>query len=380
MKTLWRALLWLPRFLLHLVATLYRTIRGTLSSLRFWVLLVVGCFALLLAYYALADRYTPFTTDTYVQSYVVQMAPQVEGQVVKVLVSEGDEVKADELLFEIDPRPFQHKVAYLEARQVEAEQKVKQLGAELAAAKADHQRRVAEAAYADSVHRQEQAIFKTDSTTERRYLDAIQKNKASQAAVLQSAEEVRRVEIALQARIAGEHTLVAQVKAQLAEARLNLGFCRVTAPCAGIITDLQLRVGAYLHTGQAAMTLIDTSHWLIVANFRENALSRLQAGQPAYVAFRAAPNQMFPATVFSIGGGVGQGQGVPSGHLPDVKYQSSWVPPSQRFQVRLKLDDPSAIHLRVGMTGSVAVYTEEGGWLNEVTHAWHRFIAWLYYL
>src|SRR4029079_4500110 len=105
---------------------------------------------------------------------------------------EGDEVKAGTLLFEIDPRPFEHKVRYLEAKLVEARQQVKQLGADLAAAKAEHERRQAEAAYAGSVHRQEQAIFKTDSTTERRYLDAVQKNKASQASVQQSAGEVPR--------------------------------------------------------------------------------------------------------------------------------------------------------------------------------------------
>jgi multidrug efflux system membrane fusion protein len=380
MKTIWQALLWLPRKVLQMFAALLRGIRGILNSLRFWVLIVLAGFLLLIAYYALADRYTPFTTDMFVQSYVIQLAPQVGGQVVNVLVREGDEVKKGALLFEIDPRPFEHKVNYLEAKLVEAEQQVKQLGAELAAAKADHERRVAEAAYAESVHRQEQAIFKTDSTTERRYLDAVQKNKASQASVQQSAEEVRRVELALQARSAGEHTLVAQGKAQLAEARLNLSFCRVEAPCDGIITDLQLRTGAYVHTGQAAMTLIDSSHWMVVANFRENALSRLRPGQPALVAFRALPDQMFRATVFSIGGGVGQGQGIPSGMLPDVKFQSSWVPPSQRFQVRLKLEDPAGIKLRVGMTGSVAIYTEKDGWLNEVTRTWHRVIAWLYYL
>ncbi len=380
MNAIERALLWFPRAFLHSMKLLGRRIYRFFGSFRFWVLVVLGVLAILIGYYALAERYTPLTTDAYVQSYVIQVAPQVDGQVVCVPVGEGEEVKAGALLFEIDPRPFEHKVSYLEAKLVEAEQQVKQLGAELAAAKADHERRVAEAAYAESVHRQEQQIFKTDSTTERRYLDAVQKNKASQAAVQQSAEEVRRVEFALQARVAGEHTLVAQVRAQLAEARLNLTFTRVYASCDGTITDLQLRTGSYLHVGQQAMTLIDTGHWLVVGNFRENALSRLRRGQPALVAFRAVPGQMFRATVFSIGSGVGQGQGVPSGMLPDVKRQTSWVPPSQRFQVRLRLDDPQAVPLRVGMTGSVAIYTEDEGILNDITRAWHQVIAWLYYL
>jgi multidrug resistance efflux pump len=315
-----------------------------------------------------------------VQAYVVQLAPQVGEKVIRVHVREGDRVRAGALLFELDPALFEKRVAYLDAKLVEAVHQVKQLEAELAAARASHDRLAADADYAAAVHRQEDAIFSTDSTTERRYLEARQKNKASQAAVRQAAAAVRRVEDALAAQIAGEHALVAQVKAQLAEARLNLGYTRVHAPCDGLITDLQLREGAYVHTGQAAMTLIDTGRWLVVANFRENALARLREGMPARVALRGAPGRLFGARVVSVGWGVSQGQGVPSGQLPDVKVPTNWVPPAQRFQVRLTLDDPGSVPLRVGMTGSVAVYTEPEGLLNDVTRVWHQVLAWLYYL
>ena len=90
--------------------------------------------------------------------------------------------------------------------------------------------------------------------------------------------------------------LVAEVKAQLAEARLNLAYTRVYAPCDGLITDLQLREGAYVHVGQPAMTLIDTGRWLVVANFRENSLARLREGQPAHVALRGLPAACFRPT------------------------------------------------------------------------------------
>ncbi len=370
---------WVPWTLTRPLVYAGRGLRRLAGSFRFWVFLALAVLILLLVYYVLADRYTPLTTDAYVQAYVVQVAPQVAGQVVRVYVREGEQVKAGALLFELDARPFEHKIAYLEAKQVEAEQQVKQLQAELAAARANHERVTAEASYAAAVHRQEQQIFKTDSTTERKYLDAVQKNKASQAAVQQSAESVRRIEDALNARIAGEHTLVAQVKAQLAEARLNWTYTRVYAPCEGTITDLQLRTGAFVHVGQAAMSLIDTGHFFVVANFRENALARLREGQPALVALRGAPGEFFDAKVFSVGGGVGQGQGVPSGLLPDVKRQTSWLPAAQRFQVRLVFDKPDTVPLRVGMTGSVAVYTQPRGVLNDLTRAWHQVIAWLYY-
>jgi multidrug resistance efflux pump len=100
------------------------------------------------------------------------VAPQVGEKVVRVYAREGDRVQAGALLFELDPALFEKKVAYLEAKLVEAVHQVKQLEAELAAARAGHERLVADADYAAAVHRQENAIFSTDSTTERRYLEA----------------------------------------------------------------------------------------------------------------------------------------------------------------------------------------------------------------
>jgi multidrug resistance efflux pump len=353
--------------------------RRLLLSARAWVLFVLLVIAVLVVYYVLSDRYTPFTTDAYVQAYVVQVAPRIEGQVVHVHVRENQAVKKGDLLFEIDRRPFEHRVNLLVAKRVNTVQEVAQLEADLLAAKAEDARLVAEDAYARAVYEQEKEIYKQRATTDRKYLDAIQKTKAAQAALERSRAQVRKVEHALAARVGPEHALVAEVEAQLAEARLNLDWTRVYAPCDGLITDLQLREGAYAHTGSAAMTLIDNSRWLVVANFRENALVRLREGQPAGVAFRSLPGSVFGAQVVSVGWGVSRGQGVPSGQLPDVKVPTNWVPPAQRFQVRLTLDDPASVPMRVGMTGSVAVYTEPEGMLSDITHFWHHVIAWLYH-
>jgi multidrug resistance efflux pump len=377
------ALLALPKLLLLPFRLLYKVLRFAgrmLRSFRFWLCLVLAVIVLLVAYYVRADRETPLTTDAYAQAYVVQVAPQVAGQVVRVYVGEGDQVKKGALLCELDPRPFEHKVALLEARLVQAEQQVKQLGSQLAAQKAEHERLTAEADYARAVYRQEEAIYKKDSTTERKYLDALQKHKASVAALEKSARTVQHAQEGLDARIGAEHALVAEVNAQLLEARLNLSYSRVYAPCDGTITNLQLREGAYAHVGQPVLTVIDTGHWLVVANFREKGLERMRPGQPALVAFHGVPGRLWHARVLSIGSGVSQGQGVPSGLLPDVKDQTSWVPAEQRFQVRLALEDPGAVPLRVGMTGSVSVYVDSDGRMNPLTEAVHEFIAWLYYL
>src|ERR1700738_138856 len=94
----------LGRILLAVLLSPLRIGRKLLLSARAWVLFVLLVIAALVAYYILSDRYTPFTTDAYVQAYVIQVAPRVEGQVVQVHVRENQAVKKGELLFEIDRR------------------------------------------------------------------------------------------------------------------------------------------------------------------------------------------------------------------------------------------------------------------------------------
>lgn len=350
------------------------------TSFRFWLVLVLALIVVIIAYNVAADRHAPLTADAYVQAYVVQVAPQVAGQVQKVLVREGDNVDKGALLFELDPRPFEHKVALLKAQLVGVEHQVQQLVAQVAAAKAQERQAAAEAEYAASVFAQEDAIYKKESTTERKYLDAIQKQKATKAAWDKSLRDAESVEAALSARIGDEHALVAKARAELAEAELNLSYTKVYAPCTGTITNLQLREGAYVHVGQAALTCIDTSEWLVVANFREICLQKMQPGQAALVAFQGLPGELWTARVRTLGSGVGQGQGIPSGQLPNVPVEAYWIPPAQRFQVRLELDESPPVPLRVGMTGSVSVYVHPDRPLNAVTSTIHRVIAWLYYL
>src|SRR5262245_35568519 len=72
--------------------------RHVLLSVRVWVVFLLLLLAAIVGYYALADRYTPLTTDAYVQAYVTQVAPQVEGRVVRVHVGESQAVKKGDLL------------------------------------------------------------------------------------------------------------------------------------------------------------------------------------------------------------------------------------------------------------------------------------------
>jgi multidrug resistance efflux pump len=361
------------RFFLHVL-------HGLLLSVRFWVLFLLALIAVLVAYYAFSDRYTPFTTDAYVQAYVVQVAARVEGQVVRVYVDENQTVRKGELLFEIDPRPFEHKLAQLEAKLAFTTQQVEQMQSELQLSKAEEARSAAEESYAEAVFKQEAEIYKQDATTNRRYIDAVQKYKAAQALRDKTRAAARKAEQALAARVGSEHALVAEVRAQIAEAKLDLEWTKVYAPCNGYVTNLQLREGAYAHVGKPVLTCIDTDRWWVVANYRENSLENIRPGQPVGLTLNSYPGRVFAGTVQSVGWGVSEGQGVPSGELPAVRNPKEWIRVAQRFQVRVAPELPPEHPLRVGATATVTVYTGEDGRLVPVARAWQQLVAWFDYL
>jgi len=364
----------------NLLASLRVGVRGFLLSARAWVLGVLVFVLLVIAYYVLSDRYTPFTTDAYVQAYVVQVAPRVEGEIVRVNVVENQRVHKGDLLFEIDPRPFEHRVELLEAKLVEAVQQVAELESNVAASEAEDARLLAQEAYARAVHDQETAIYQQRATTERKYLDAVQRYKAAKAERQRGQAVTRKAQQMLAARIGGQHALVAEIKAQLADAKLNLGWTQVYAPADGYVTNVQLRVGSYVHIGTPVMSCIEGGQWWVVANYRENSLEYLKPGQRVEITFDTYPGRLFPGTVQLVGWGVHEGQASPSGNLPAITEPRNWIRLAQRFQVWIIPDVPEDYQLRVGATASVAVYPRDHFWLNPVTRAWHRIVSAFDYL
>ena len=335
---------------------------------------VLGVIVLLIIYYALSDIYSPFTTEAYVQAYVVQVAPQVGEKVVRVHVREGDQVKAGTLLFELDPSLFEQKVASLEAKLVEAQYQVKQLEAELAAAGPTTTPRGG-GGFTAVVYRQEKAIYKTESTTERALPRGGAKEQGQPGGRPPVETRVRRIEDALDARIGGD-ALVAQVRLTTRRPGSNWpirGSCPVRRPDHRFAAP---RGGLCSHRPGGD----DTDRHRPLAGRRQFPRERAcpYVRRPVGLDARGARAGFFRPRA-SVGWGVSQGQGVPSGQLPDVKMPTNWVPPARRFQVRLILDEPDAVPLRVGMTGSVAVYTEpEGTARSDAVVA--PLIAWLYYL
>jgi len=335
------------------------------NPLRRAALIVVVVTILLFALSIVMERFTPSSSQAVVQAYVVRMAPEVAGRVIGVDVADNTRVDAGQVLFRIDPRPFELAVAEAQAQ---VEQIGQTLGASTAAVDSAQAKVVKETAELENVQAQTERVFEL---VKRGVYPA---SKADTARAAQDA--ARAVLTASQADLAKAREELGpkgadnpQLKAALAtleRARLNLLYTTVKAPADGLVSNLQLATGQFIGAGQAALTFIDLSTVWVSADFKENSLEYMSPSDRAELVFDSLPGAIFKAHVESIGWGVSQNSVDPNTGLPTIKNATGWVRDPQRFPVRLIVDEtPPRSSVRFGSQVNVVVYAGN----NPVTDA-----------
>jgi len=251
----------------------------------------------------------PWTRDGRVRADVVAVAPDVSGLVTEILVNDNQEVNRGDVLFRVDPERFQ-----IALRQAEAIVDGKKAAAEQASA--DYQR------YA---HLSEVAASQ-------------QKVEAARSAQLQAAAELRRAE------------------ADRDLARLNLERSAVKAQVNGLITNMNLRPGAFVTAGRGVLALIDTDTLRVEGYFEETKLRRIHLGDPVTIHLMGE-DQFLRGRVEGVAGGIEDRERTNgSSLLANVNPTFSWVRLAQRIPVRTKLDHvPGDFRLIVGRTATVSV-------------------------
>ncbi len=382
------------------------------------------------------NMYQPYSKQAVVTQYVVQIAPQVGGEVVEVSVSTNVPVQKGDVLFRVDPAPFQATVDQLEASLVQAEQgalsleddlelaragvataeaalvsarqQVTSLDAALDAATAvvaqsEAQVTLAKAEFDRFLAAQEQdpgAVSEAIVDTRRQnYLalqqvlqQALAQQVSAQAAVdsvvdgentlvakaeaqlRQARATESKARLAVDSVIDGENTSVIQIRAQLRQAQLNLGWTTVTAPTEGFVTNLQLREGFVVRAGTPVMSFVDTSERYLIVPLAQNVVRHIEPGNPVEVALELYPGRIFNGSVESIAWASGEGQEDPSGDLPSVGL----LTPGTMFAVRVVLDDfPAGFELPIGAGGAAAVYSDGGKPLRIIRMIILRMTTWL---
>jgi multidrug resistance efflux pump len=356
---------------------------------------VVGLAAMLL----LLNIFAPTTTDVRVIKYVVPIVSQVRGRVIEVPVENNRPVKKGDVLFKIDPTPYESAVHTLEAQLASAEAKVG----------------------ADTARLNEMQSKLPDAQSSERELDEQLKQATSQVTTLQASLDLARKRVAqntelaasgagnkfdleqaqtnvteltgqiaagraaeqqvrekLSGRVKGDFAAVAGVKAQIAtaqaqiratqaqvdavraeleNARWDLSQTTVRAPGNGTMVNVMLRPGFMV--GQTAMaqvmTFVDTEYQ-IYALFNQNELHQVEPHNEAEITLDTYPGRVIKAHVDSVLWAQAQGQVDANGDLPTTAAVSA---PPGRFPVKLVVAaEDNALFLAAGARGAAAIYTE----------------------
>jgi len=307
-----------------------------------------------------------WTRDATVRAYVVTLAPEVAGRIVELHVADNKLVHKGDLLMVIDPTNYRIAVSQSEATVRQAQANVQNIDAQAATQQAQISANQAhvDQARAVLVFAQQQAA--RSQTLAGEGFGSVQNSqqftsqlRAQQAAV-QSAEEdlnlsQRQVESLKAQRLGAEATL-AQVKAQLDQARVNLERTRILSPVEGYVTNLSTRLGDYSNVGVNVLSLVDADSYWIDGYFEETNLPLIRAGDRATIKL-IGHSSILRGHVDSIARAISVSNAQPNNQgVATVNPIFTWVRLAQRIPVRIQIDAvPPGVVLAAGMTATVEI-------------------------
>ncbi len=303
----------------------------------------------------------------------------VRGRVIEVPVHPNQPLKTGDVLFKIDPTPFEAEVTRLKAKVKEASQGALGLESGLQQAKANVFKAQAERDKAKREFARYQSGFNRGAFTEQDLDTRRQAYKATEASLEVALQQQEQAELALHSEIGGENTQVVQLLAELRKAEFNLEQTVVHAPTDGFVTQLALRPGvmAVPLPLAPAMTFVHTEDIYYTAAFRQNSLQRLEPGFEAEFLFRAIPGRVFRGEVVEVLPAIGESQFQARGALLGTEALRT----TGRVLVKLKItDDMTEFNLPLGTAVEVAVYSDSFHHVSIMRKVLIRMTSWQNYL
>jgi multidrug resistance efflux pump len=328
---------------------------------------------------------TPNSTNATVVQRTIQLIPRLPDPalVTAVLVDENVAVKKGQPLFQFDRRPYEYKIAQIQAQLAAARQNVVVLKADVEVTTQKLARTRVELAYEQYQKQIFDKLAKQQAVRE----EDVEKWKArvgrAQADDDEATAELERARLNYESEIGGVNTTVANLEAQLQQARYYLDNTTLTAPEDGHIINLQVRAGmvsGIYRIGGIAALIADADRYLLATFYQEN-LKYVRPGQRVEVAFDLYPGQIFAAKVDSIWQGNGAGQYLPSDEIPKFQQPAPNVPQGQ-YAVKIIMDAADQAKFPIGAQGTAAIYTGglTGAWaaLRKISIRAHSWLNWVY--
>jgi multidrug resistance efflux pump len=298
----------------------------------------------------------PFSSNARIYFATTPILPDVKGRVIEVPVQSNTLLKEGDVLFRIDPQPYQYVVDQKKALLAEAETSVKQLKSAYDQALANVEKVKTQVKLAqDEYDRQaylfeKKVIAQATLDTATRNIDAAKQGLAGSEAAAESAK------LAYESEISGVNTTVARLQAELGEAQYNLDQTVVRAPGPGYVTQMALRPGMYVVPAplRPVMVFVHKDDQKLAAGFQQEALQRIRTGDEAEVAFDAIPGRVFKAKVQHVIDAIALGQLQATGTLQDM---GAAIPGGRAVATIEIEEDTSGYNIPGGAAAQVAVYT-----------------------
>ena len=340
--------------------------------------LVLGGLVLGGALYMLLRPKEESTDHAQVRGHIRPLAPRVAGHVVQVMFEENQTVRAGQTLVVLDSTDAVLRVRMADAALEAAEAQLRAAEQDLrnsqegsiagdAAARSAEARAASAAANAHKLEldlsrgnelRKGDVIAQSELDALQAAHDAAQAQLRAAQAEAQNFSAQRavtngRVESA-KAQLDVLRATLATKQADLDNARLQLDYCVINAPCDGVTGRRNVEVGQQVSPGQPLGAVVDTKDIWVTANFKETQLADIHAGQPVRIKVDAYPGEDLSGEVESIS----EATGAQFALLPADNATGNFVKVTQRIPVRVKIMGQSAEHpLAVGMNVTVKVST-----------------------
>lgn len=337
------------------------------DPVRSWTLITLVIIVLLLAWYLVSDRVAPNTSQAKVHALVVPIAPEVSGTVTSVEVGNNQRVKAGQELFHIDPERYRLAVETAQADLQTARQSMGASSANVSAAEA-----ALVSAEANRERTEQDAVRLTRIKQEDPGAISQRRIESAEASLAAARGQVDAAKANLEkarqdlGQTGEQNSRILQAQSALAQAKLNLERTVVRAPEDGLVTDVRVTKGNFANASAPQMTFIAVENVWVQADFTENNLGNIRAGNKVGIVFDLLPGQVFPGTVREIGYGVAV-DSAPLGSLPTIDNDRDWLRSAQRYPVLVDFDfrgQRSATGLRVGSQATVVVYTGDNILIN----------------
>ncbi|ATM94623.1 putative hlyD-family protein [Yersinia frederiksenii] len=311
----------------------------------------------------------------------IPITPQVTGIVTEVTNKQNALMKKGDILFKIDPTRYQARVDRLQADLVTAIHNAQALQGQLDEAIANTSHLSAER---DRLSKDYQRYLRgsraqVNPFSESDIDNARQNYLAQDALVKASVAEQAQIKSQVDSVLNGEQSQIVSLRAQLTEAKYNIDQTVVRAPSNGYATQVLIRPGTYAAALplRPVMVFIPEQKRQIIAQFRQNSLLRLEAGDEAEVVFNALPGQVFPGKLTTIipvvPGGAYQAQGT----LQSLNI----IPGTDGVLVVIELAPSSEIDtLPDGIFAQVAVYSDHFTHVSVMRKVLLRMTSWMHYL